>query len=906
MSEVEQNGRLRWQREIAVPYALDDRKQVMGVGPMDDIRIAFVGEAPGADEDRMGEPFVGRSGAYLHHYLKEVGIKSAGCYFTNVIDRKPPDTAKKNNDISSKAAVEAIEVQNDAAWQEMAWLKQRGVQVVVALGGTAAKFFGIKDSLAKSRGSIYEISLNWQGLVTDPSNEPYDFVVIPTYHPSYIMQGKSYQKKNEEMRSDFKLAWIEDLKSAHDLAVNGYKRPVEHFTTSPTMDQVIAYCSEAIATQRLTAVDIETSGFNPQVDKIVCIGLAHTEEDGICIPLYKTGPDVMRGTRYWTPNQEAQVKHWLEQVFANCPLVLQNAVFDVGYLQQAGWEISPECVAHDTMIAHHSLSPELPHNLGFITSIYGHTPYWKGDFLSRDTTIWEMNFLDLQTYNLRDCIVLHQVIQPMLVDMKEFGTESAYEEGLKLIGPIIEMQQTGALISKGRWNKWKKRLKESVEQLQAEMLSIANLPVNFTFAPAEVIYLLYGIESPKHEKAREWEKHKVGSGIRASKKELFDMLQAIKPMWLGAGNYTAHRNESGMPSLDKNGIAGLRMFATNRLAALNTMKRRTTDHDEEEGQLKHFTQWLDKYAEWKRVEKMEQMFRNLPIRSDGRLHPSLLIHGTATGRLSCSNPNLQQWNKDEGADEGIREIIIAPPDHVIVTSDFNNLEFRVMAYECNDKKMLSIIEQGLNQHDENTKALFGIDPSHPKWKTYRQAAKTYQFASQYGAGNNKLHETLTIRVPEANFTMADVKKMRSNFEATYSGWAAWCRKTQDRVCGNQYKRIEGTRVSENAFGRKRILYGQDYEIRNQAINNPSQSGAAHIMNDATYRIWKRLHREKLRARLQIQIHDELRFEVPNDELQYICQLLHEEMEKPIQYRDRTVVFPVNIEYGPDWYHLQEC
>jgi DNA polymerase-1 len=457
------------------------------------------------------------------------------------------------------------------------------------------------------------------------------------------------------------------------------------------------------------------------------------------------------------------------------------------------------------------------------------------------------------------------------------------------------MQQTGALISRGRWNKWKKRLKENADALRAQMIEVGNLPANFTFAPAEVILLLYGIKSPKHDKAAEWETHKPGSAIRDSKYELHQMVQAIRPLWRN-NQYRGRLNDSGVPSLDKNGIAGLRMYASNRIQTLNLMKRRTTEHDVEEAELRRFTKWLDLYAEWKRVEKMEAMFRELPIRADGRLHPSLLIHGTATGRLSCSRPNLQQWNKDEGADEAIREIIVAPEGHYIIAADWDSLEFRVMAYECEDPKMLDIIERGLNQHDENTKALFGIDETHAKWKTYRAAAKTYQFASQYGAGINKLHESLTIRVPEANFTAADVKRMRSNFERTYAGWAAWCTRVQEEA--------KQTRISSNAFGRKRILYGTDYEVRNQALNNPSQSGAAHIMNDALYRIWRRLHAENLRSRLQISIHDELRFEVPAEELEYVCTLVKEEMEHPISYRERTVVFPVKIEYGRDWHNLQ--
>ena len=889
--EVRQNNKLRFKRIVTESYTLDDRPQVMGIGPdVPQIRMAFLGEAPGKDEEREQTPFVGKAGRYLHAHLKECGIYSDGCYFTNVIDRRPD-----GNEIKTTAAQEAIKRQNKQAWAELAWLAERGVRVVVALGNTAKAFFGIKESITKCRGSIYEVSLNWEGLVTDPANEPYDFVVIPTYHPAFIMRGKGKQKKTEEMRSDLKLSWLADLEKAHEVATRGYQRAVERFVTGPTIDQVSAFCQQVIADKSYVAVDIETSGFNPTVDKVICIGMATSAEDGLCVPFYRTGEDVPRGTRYWTPGEEEQVKLWLEKVFAPCPLIFQNAVFDVGYLQQAGWQIHADNVAHDTLLAHHSIAAELPHNLGYITSIYGATPYWKDDFLTRDTTIWEMDFLDLQTYNLRDCIVLHQVMPPMLKDIEEFDVNVAYQESLSLIGPVLEMQQTGALISVGRWNKWKKNFREEVDSLREQMIELGSLPQNFSFSLADVTLFLYGIKASKHEAAADWEKHREGTAVREAKRELHEMVEAIRPLW--HHQYRGHFTDNDQPSLDKAGITGLRIFASNRLAQLNNMKRRTSDHDSEQAGLEKFVRWLDLYAKWKKVEKAEGMFRDLPVRRDGRIHPQLLIFGTATGRMSCKSPNLQQWNKDAGADEGIREIIVAPKGYRIVAADYSNLEVRIMAYETQDKRLLEIVEGGLNQHDENTKALFGIDESHPKWKTYRAAAKTYQFASQYGAGDSKILQSLTLAVPEANFTSADVRKMRANFEYTYKGWAAWVKRTREAV--------KNSKVSVTAFGRKRILYGNDYEIKNQCLNTPIQGGAASIINRALVRIWRRLREQKMRSRLQMQIHDELRFEVAEDELEEVASIVREEMERPVDYRGKQVVFPVNVEVGPDWFHLEE-
>src|SRR6056297_1872027 len=107
--EVRQGDRLRWRRVVGEPYALDDRRQVPGSGPdVPVVRLAFIGDAPNQDDEKEGNPFVSKSGRLLHHYLKEAGIYSSGCYFTNVIDRNP------GGNLKSAAAQEAIKVQTKA------------------------------------------------------------------------------------------------------------------------------------------------------------------------------------------------------------------------------------------------------------------------------------------------------------------------------------------------------------------------------------------------------------------------------------------------------------------------------------------------------------------------------------------------------------------------------------------------------------------------------------------------------------------------------------------------------------------------------------------------------------------------------------------------------------------------
>lgn len=887
MPEVLQGEALRWKRDYGnTPFTLDDAPLVMGYGPETAIRLVILGEAPGSDEESQGKPFVGKSGKLLHGYLKEAGIYSAGCYFTNVIDRRPP-----NNDIKSPQAREAIEVQRAALWDELRWLRSRGMVVILALGNTAKDFFGIKDSITKCRGSVYEVSLNWEGVVTDPANEPCDFVVIPTYHPAYLLRGYGMVKKNANMTMDQKLAWVEDMKKAHELCTKGYARPVEHFTRNPTFDQVTAFCTDAIRRKALIAVDIETSGFNPKADYIICIGMATDSETAICVPFFRTGPNEPKHSRYWPNGQESKVRQWLTQVFNTCPLVLQNALFDISYLQQSGYDIDISVVQHDTMLLHHAIAAELPHTLGFIASVYGHTPYWKGEFLTRDTTIWQMDFTDLQVYNMRDCIVLHQVLQPLLADMRELGTEVAYSESLSLLPVVMEMQQTGIRVNRTKLRTQNLELDSRIATCIESLRSMASLPEQFNFnSTDDTLLFLYGIKSKKHLDAANYAKHKIGSGIYESKRQLNEMVQQLHPIYIP--QYRGRTTDSGQPALDKKGIAGLRIHVQNRLAYLEALQKPTDAHHDEITAIRKYLEWLTLFSEYKQLTKLKSTFSEFPIRDDGRIHPSILIHGTSTGRLSCSKPNMQQVPKDT-----IRSVFEAPPGHVILAVDFNNLEFRVMAYECGDPKMLEIIDKGLNQHDENTKALFNITPDSDRWELCRRAAKTFQFGTQYGGGDREVYEGMVIQVPEMNLTFADFKVAKRRYESVFNGWAAWRDRTM--IAAKQ------TRKSWTAFGRCRCLFGSDADVGKQGLNTPCQGGAAHIINVAARCTYDELHAANMRSRLQIQIHDELRLEVPNDELHATAEIVKRCMEQPFDYRGRIVTFPVNIEVGPDWYNLKE-
>lgn len=886
MPEQQHGEYVRYHRIDSSDYPLINETKVSGVGPITPIiDIAFVGKAPTKQDAEAKLPFSDPTyGKYLKGFMSEAGIGPESVYYTNVVDRGAWD-------VPEWQYKETLVAQTSQFWEEMRWLKSKGVKVVVALGQEAANAFGITESLTKTRGSIYEIDLNWEGVVTDPFGEPCDFVVIPTYSPQQLKRSGGRQRKSGSVSANQLTTWVSDLKKAQDLRLHGYKRPVERFNIKPTLDEVLSFVDEVTKNNTPVAVDIETSGLDPKRDKVICIGMATSSEDAICIPIYETGKDVARLTHYWSTGQQQRVKIAVEKVLTQCPLLLQNAVFDLGYLSNAGWntQLRPE---HDTLLLDHAIDPEQTHKLGDIVSRYGATPYWKGEFNFRKTSIWEMDPKELRDYNCRDCIVIHQVLDPMLKALKEEGTEVAYTDNLDMVPVIIHMQSTGVPVSKSRLQSFKKSLESSIDEAKEKLYELGNLPEGFNInSDDDVRLLLYGYMSPKFKAASSYTKHKPATKVYQNKKKLHGVATGTKTMWVPK---KWKSTDSGVPSVSKDGLLSYRVDGQNRLDQIKKLKKPTHDHLAERALIEKSIQWTELFNEYKVYEKMYTTYTSYPIKADGRVHPSYLIHGTSTSRLSSNNPNLQQQPKKN---KELRKIFIAPAGHTIVSADYSNLEFRCMAYETQEPSMLAVIENGLNMHDENTKSLFNIDESHPQWELHRRAAKIFQFASQYGGGPRTIYEKVLNEVPGLRLTYSDFMKSVDKWYAEKPVYNQWCTQIKEQA--------KTDRCVWNSFGRNRTLYGYEREIENQALNFPIQSSAAYIINKASVLIYKRIVDEGWQAAIQTQIHDQLVFEVDTDQLDsFIREIVIPEMTRPFQWHGRLAEFPVDVEVGPSWGELK--
>ncbi len=272
----------------------------------------------------------------------------------------------------------------------------------------------------------------------------------------------------------------------------------------------------------------------------------------------------------------------------------------------------------------------------------------------------------------------------------------------------------------------------------------------------------------------------------------------------------------------------------------------------------------------------------------GRVHTSYNQTVTNTGRLSSSDPNLQ--NIPIRSEEGrmIRHAFIAPPGHVILSADYSQIELRVLAHLSGDKVFCHAFANDEDIHTRTAAEVFGLFPEMVTPDMRRQA-KTINFGIIYGQGAFSLAKQLGIS-----------RKTAEEFITAYRERHSGAMEYLDSCI----KQAEETGSVTTILGRRLPIpdiHSSNGNVlafaRRNAINYPIQGSAADIIKAAMIRVDSRIRLEQLHSRLIMQVHDELVFEVPEDELVRMEQLVEEEMGRAVEAR---VPLKVDISYGANW------
>jgi DNA polymerase-1 len=275
----------------------------------------------------------------------------------------------------------------------------------------------------------------------------------------------------------------------------------------------------------------------------------------------------------------------------------------------------------------------------------------------------------------------------------------------------------------------------------------------------------------------------------------------------------------------------------------------------------------------------------------GRLHTTFYQAGTATGRLSSANPNLQNIPIRTELGRGIRAAFIAEPGHVLLTADYSQIELRLLAHFSSDPLLVEAFRRGDDIHTLTASQVFGVPPLMVT-PDHRRQAKVVNFGIVYGLSAFGLSQNLNIEPTEAKLFIA-------NYFEKYKGVRAFIDKTLEEARRDLKVRTLHGRIRPIPDINSKNFTQRGFAERT-AVNTPLQGTAADLIKIAMIRIDAALQDRGLKSRMTLQVHDELVFEVPEKEVETMQSLVREHMEKVHQL---AVPLLVEMEVGPNWRDL---
>jgi len=275
-----------------------------------------------------------------------------------------------------------------------------------------------------------------------------------------------------------------------------------------------------------------------------------------------------------------------------------------------------------------------------------------------------------------------------------------------------------------------------------------------------------------------------------------------------------------------------------------------------------------------------------------RLHTTFNMAGSATGRLSSVNPNLQNIPIRTELGREIRAAFIAEPGHVLLAADYSQIELRLLAHFSEDKLLVEAYRKGEDIHTLTASQVFGVPPLMVNAE-HRRRAKAVNFGIVYGLSAFGLSQQLGIDTKEA-------KQFIDAYFEKYSGVRGFIDRTLDEA--RRELKVK------TLFGRVRPIpdiHSKNYNLRGfaerTAVNTPLQGTAADLIKIAMIRIDTELRERGLRSRMLLQVHDELVFEVPDDEVDTMKQLVSARMEN---VHNLKVPLKVDVGVGKNWRDLE--
>ena len=313
--------------------------------------------------------------------------------------------------------------------------------------------------------------------------------------------------------------------------------------------------------------------------------------------------------------------------------------------------------------------------------------------------------------------------------------------------------------------------------------------------------------------------------------------------------------------------------------------------------LKKLTEYpiINKILEYRALAKLYSTYIDgiiSTIREDGKIHTIYTQTLTRTGRLSSIEPNLQNIPMRSEYGRLIRKAFIPEDNSVILSSDYSQIELRVFAHLSGVNDLINAFKEGVDIHTKTAMDIFKV-PMEGVTKNMRRQAKAVNFGILYGISSYGLAEDIGIPVKEA-------KEFINKYFETYPGVKDYMDKEIDEAKRNGYVKT--------IMNRKRVieeLKSSNYMVRSMgermALNTPVQGSASDILKKAMVEINNIFEKENIKSKMLLQVHDELIFNVYNDEIDKVKNIVYNTMTKVFELK---VPLDVDIELGNNWYEAK--
>jgi len=832
-------------------------KLVKPEGP-ENTAIVLIGEAPGADEELAGRPFVGKAGQELNNYLLRVGLLRTNIYITNVLKCRPP-----GNRDPKKSEVESC---FPLLFEELTTLRPR---IIITAGRVSTRLLLGDVDMENVHGIPF-----WTETI---NNLPLGFraTVIPVYHParglhdstnmSVIMadfmavrdtiDGKIKPRDVHQGRGDVDYTvWDGDERDLSPLiAIDTEieKGGVPWSVQFSCMEKSARFVMRTdISSIEKLARFVSTPGVvtilhnalfdlpvlmrlgiipNKFVDTMVMAYLLQTEPQGLKplafrhLGISRLSYEEMVGPRTQEIAREYLTKA-LEIDWGKPEPVIEvrGGELKIRKPQPIDTKIKKALSrkGEDLYDWWSGIEPEA--GRGMVEAVLGelHPAYLS-----------DIDFEDALNYACADADDTLS-IYPMLMDkIKAWGLEDVLDRDMRMLPMVSDMQETGIKGDAEYFRKLSEEFTERMNQLSADIEKL------------------------------------VGTLNPGSDKQVFELLRRLK------------------------------------IEKKSKMYKGATDHARLEA-IEHRHPAIPLIAAWRGYRKLQGTFLDvLPTRmgDDARIRTTLRITRVVTGRLSSSNPNLmaQPVRTEDG--RKIRGGFVAEDGFTLLSGDYSQVEMRCVAHISQDPLMMDVYRTGKDIHTETAMRMFKIPKENVDELKHRYPAKRIGFGILYQISPQKLLKELEVS-GAAGYTLMECQNMIDRWFDTYSGVKAWVEEQKLHARRYGYVRDMWGRirlVPEIISVHPRIV---EAGIR-QAVNAPIQMSAQGIIKEAMAQLVPLYKSYDGLVRPLLQIHDDLLFEVREDLVEEFLQIAKEVMEGCVPWM--TVPLEVEFKMGKRWNEMKK-